>query len=399
MFLPIGDTPNPKDFRPYVNWLLIGTNVAVYLLITLPLSLTSPDPDDPALADYLHLVLRDVPWWAAPEATREVLRSISAYDLFAFAHGYKPGAPEWSDLLACMFLHGGFAHLAGNMLFLWIFGDNVEHRLGRFGYLLAYLATGMFATWTFSWFAGRSMVPLVGASGAISGVIGLYFLLFPRNRVKTFVFLFPFLWDVWLIPVRWVIGFYILVDNLLPFLVGTESGVAYGAHLGGFFTGLAMAWTGERLAWRLPWTERGLRARTSTGPNGEAPDALARLRFAIQSGERGDAFEALSAMDEGSVLRLPPEEVATLAAWLDDEGYRAAASRILRHYLRGHPSSTALARIYLALGLLRLREGQVAAAYQHLLSVFDHDPDPATAEAARQALARIPVDPRALRRL
>lgn len=239
-----------------MTWVLIATNVAVYLLVTLPLSFTAVDPRDPALDDYLRVVLQDVPWWVKPRAAHEVLESMTAYDLFAFGHGYKPGAPEWSDLLTNMFLHGGFAHLAGNMLFLWIFGNNVEHRLGRPGYLVIYLLTGMLATWTFSWFAGGSMVPLVGASGAISGVIGVYFLLFPRNRVRTFIFLFPFVTGVVLIPVRWVIGFYVLVDNLLPFVLGEESGVAYGAHLGGFVAGLGIAWAGERLAWRRPWADR-----------------------------------------------------------------------------------------------------------------------------------------------
>lgn len=396
MFLPIGDTPNPRNFRPWMTWGLIATNVAVYLLVTLPLSFTAVDPRDPALAEYLRVVLQDVPWWVTPRAAHEVLESLTAYDLFAFAHGYKPGAPEWSDLLTCMFLHGGFAHLAGNMLFLWIFGDNVEHRVGRLGYLALYLLTGMLATWTFSWFAGGSMVPLVGASGAISGVIGLYFLMFPRNRVRTFVFLFPFVMDVWLIPVRWVIGFYVLVDNLLPFLLGAESGVAYGAHLGGFMAGLGVAWGGERLAWRWPWAERGWRAAVEAR-GAEAPGTLHSLREALREDDRSRAIAELARLDRDALADLSPDEVVTLSSWLDDLGYPAAANRLLRRYLVDHPRSRDLARIYLALGHLRLKQGQQAAAYQYLLGVFDLDPDPETAARAREALRRLDLDRRALR--
>ncbi len=397
MFLPIGDTPNPRDFRPWMTWILIATNVAVYVLVTLPLSFTAVDPRDPALADYLRVVLQDVPWWVTPRAAHEVLESLTAYDLFAFGHGYKPGAPEWSDLLTCMFLHGGFAHLAGNMLFLWIFGDNVEHRVGRLTYLVLYLATGMFATWTFSWFAGSSMVPLVGASGAISGVIGLYFLLFPRNRVRTFVFLFPFLMDVWLIPVRWVLAFYVLVDNLLPFILGAESGVAYGAHLGGFVAGLGVAWGGEYLAWRWPWAERGWRRRFATAREALVSDPLQPLRTALRQGQQEQAIAELARLDRAALAELAAGEAATLAAWLDDLGYPAAATRLLRQYLYDHPRSRDLARVHLALGLLRLKQGQQAAAYQYLLSVFDLDPDPDTADQAREALRRLDLDRRALR--
>ncbi|RME24630.1 MAG: rhomboid family intramembrane serine protease, partial [Deltaproteobacteria bacterium] len=247
MLVPIGDTPNPRNFTPWVNWSLIAINVGVYLFITLPLSHQGIDLNDPAVIEYIRAL--------GGRFDMTQLMRISAYDLFTFAHGYKPGAPELSDLFACMFLHGGLLHLAGNMLFLWIFGDNVEHRLGRLGYLLAYLGTGVVATLAFSLFAMNSMVPLVGASGAISGVLGIYFHQFPRNRIKVFVALFPFFFDVVLLPARWVLGFYVIVDNLLPFIMGHQSGVAYGAHLGGFIGGLGVAWLAESFGWQLPWKD------------------------------------------------------------------------------------------------------------------------------------------------
>lgn len=390
MFFPIGDTPNPKDFKPWVNWALIAVNVIVYFTVALPLSHTAADPAD--VAQYLRSVMPDVPWWLLPHAAQDLLRSITAYEIFVFKHGYKPGAPELSDLLTCMFLHANFAHLAGNMLFLWIFGDNVEHRLGRIRYLLAYMITGIVATLTFSWFATRPLVPLVGASGAISGVVGFYYVFFPRNRVRTFVFLFPFIMDVWLIPVRWVIGIYILVDNLLPFIIGAESGVAYGAHLGGFVAGVLGALAGERLTALFGWRPRGRPSAIG------AEDALVALRGAIQDGEPRKALTALLNLRRTDLALLSADEAVTLAAWLEEAGYPQTASRFLRQYAYALNRPQDLAEVHLKLGLLRLRQGQQAAAFQHLLRVFDYDPDPFTAARAREALDTLDIDPRLLKR-
>ncbi len=242
MLLPIGDTPNPRG-TPYVNYLLLGINIAVYLLITLPLSASHPNPADPALQAYVRAIPQ---YWNLPVS--ELLRHISAYTLFIFTHGFKPADPSMVDLFSSMFLHAGFFHLAGNMLFLWIYGDNVEHRLGSLNYLFAYLATGMAATLFFMLFQLDSVTPMIGASGAISGVLGLYFLWFPRNKVRVFALLFPFFMDVILLPARWVLGFFLVIDNLLPFLFasGRGGGVAHGAHIGGFLAGLGIAYTLNR---------------------------------------------------------------------------------------------------------------------------------------------------------
>lgn len=396
MLLPIGDTPNPRNYTPWVNYGLIAANVLVYLLISLPLSLQQVDPADPALLEYLRVVAPSLPRGVVPLS---LLQQITPYDLFVFQWGYKPGVPQVADLFASMFLHGGFLHLAGNMLFLWIFGDNVEHRLGRAMYLVVYLATGAVATLTFAVFAGDSMIPLVGASGAISGVLGLYFVMFRRNRVKTFVFLFPFLFDVFLIPARWVLGFYVLVDNLLPFLIGAASGVAYGAHLGGFVAGLGAAWAGERTGWRWPWGNRQWRAgrrEARTGPRAVRSDAgeasgLEALQAAIERGDAAEAVAAVSGLSRAEMARLGPDACVQLSDWLDQAGHPAAATSMLRRCLSSHRGSDDLARVYLALGLNRLRQGQPTAAYQHLLSVFDYDPSPQVAAQARAALEQIEV--------
>ncbi len=237
MFIPFGDTPNPRGV-PYINYLLFGANVAVFLLISLPLTTTRPDLNDPLLLEYLRVVgaRGSIP-------AQAILQHISAYDLFVFRYGYRPSDPSLTTLFTAMFLHGGWLHLVGNMLFLWIFGDNVEHRLGRLGYLLAYLGCGVAATLFFGLFVPGSDIPMVGASGAISGVLGFYYLWFPRNQVKVFIFLFPILMNTFLLPARLVLGIYLLVDNLVPFLMnsGEASGVAHGAHIGGFVAGLALA--------------------------------------------------------------------------------------------------------------------------------------------------------------
>ena len=393
MILPIGDTPNPKGFTAYVNWLLIIVNVAVYLLMTLPLSDQGVDPADPMLLEYLKAIAQRLP---AGVSGGEEGAGLNAYDLFVFAHGYKPGAPELTDLFSSLFLHGGAMHLIGNMLFLWIFGDNVEHRLGRLLYLIVYLATGAAATLAFSLFADGSMVPLVGASGAISGVLGLYFLMFPRNKVKTFVFFFPFIFNVFLIPVRWVLGFYVIVDNLLPFVVGAESGVAYGAHLGGFIAGAGLAWLGERRSWRLSLPERPFAVARSgpekeTAQSGPGFSVLDALRGAIARSDPAAALGWAVRLPGAEFRHLKPDESVTLANWMSEEGHHGAAALVLRRCLAANSGAGNLARVFLELGLIRLGQGQPTAAYQHLLSVFDHNPSRQVAERAHNALEKVNV--------
>ena len=241
MFLPVGDAPNPKG-TPWMTYLLVAANVAAFLLLNVPLGSQQADTASPQFREYVEVMSHELQGKAD---LRQIAAQTSQYDLFAFEHGYRPNAPRLADLLTCMFLHGGFMHLFGNMLFLWIYGDNVERRLGAFPYLFAYLATGVVATLSHALFFRSSDVPLVGASGAISGVLGFYFVFFPRNVVRMLAFLPPFLMQVFQIPARFVLGMYILVDNLLPFLVAGEGGVAHGAHIGGFVAG-AIAGRGDR---------------------------------------------------------------------------------------------------------------------------------------------------------
>jgi membrane associated rhomboid family serine protease len=225
---------------PWMTIALIAANVAVYLLFTLPLSATRPDPSDPLVREYLQAIGPALP----PNVPMQVvLAELTRYDLFVFAHGFRPGAPELADLFTSMFLHAGLLHLFGNMLYLWVYGNNVEHRLGPVMFLVWYLATGAAATLFFTLFAGNTQVPLVGASGAVSGVLGFYFVWFPGHTVRVFAFLFPFYVGSFFLNARIVLGLYLVVDNLLPFLIApTGSPVAHGAHIGGFLAGLLVAW-------------------------------------------------------------------------------------------------------------------------------------------------------------
>jgi len=387
MFLPTGDTPNPRNFTPWVNYTLLALNIAVFILVSLPLSLQPADPGDPAVGEYLQTIRHQLPPQVSPD---QVVRQLRQYDLFVFEHGYKPGRPSWGALLFSLFLHGGWMHLLGNMLFLWIYGDNVEHRLGRFGYLAAYLLCGVAATLFFALFARGSLTPLVGASGAISGVLGLYFLLFPRNQVKVFVFLFPFLMDVFLLPARWVLGVYLVIDNLLPFVAGSSSGVAHGAHIGGFLAGLLIARYGEQWSWQWPWSGRVARRPATEQAPPDPPDmGPARLRQALREGDAAAALRTAAELDLPQLAALPPAECVRLAGWLEEAGYAPASGRLLRACLGRRPEQAA--DLYLQLGLLRLRQGQASAAYQHLLDALDHDPSEPSAARARAALAQIDV--------
>ena len=139
-----------------------------------------------------------------------------------------------------MFLHGGFLHIAGNMLYLLIFGDNIEDTLGHVRFFFFYLFSGVVAAYGYAFMDPRSTIPMIGASGAISGVLGAYLLLFPRAKVHTLIFIGIF-WQIVAIPAVIVIGFWIVIQvvNAL-FSSGAlqHGGVAWFAHVGGFLAGL-----------------------------------------------------------------------------------------------------------------------------------------------------------------
>jgi membrane associated rhomboid family serine protease len=199
MFIPIGDD-NPTERTPYVNYALLGANILSFFLLCLG------EPDDPGL----------IRWTMIPKHL------------------------EWYTPFTSMFLHAGWLHLIGNMLFLWIFGDNVEDRLGHIGYTVFYFVCGLGASAAHILSDPSSEIPTLGASGAISGVMGAYIVFFPHAHVRTLV-----VWFVITIirtPAFFWIGFWILEQVLLNALTpGGTGGVAYLAHIGGFAAGTAIA--------------------------------------------------------------------------------------------------------------------------------------------------------------
>jgi membrane associated rhomboid family serine protease len=356
LLLPLSDAPNPGG-RPYVTYTLIALNVLVYAFVSLPLGTERPDPGSPALRAYIDVVREQLP----PDVPiRSVLNSLSAYDLFVFEHGYKPAAPQITDLLFSLFLHGGFLHLFGNMLFLWIYGDNVEYRLGRVAYLLWYLATGVAATLFFALFAPSSSVPLVGASGAISGVLGFYFLWFPRNTVRMFVFLFPFFMNVVAVRARIVLGIYLVLDNLLPLLLAGSSGggVAHGAHIGGFVAGLAGAWVIDRRA--VGSARAGYSA--DVAPD-DGPESIVETATDGQDMARvATAYFALPA--DRARKALSPGDSLALGNWLSRHGHAEAALVVYRRHLRDYPTDPSAAEAHVGAGLVQFEHlGQAAPAY------------------------------------
>lgn len=208
MFIPLKDL-NPRKTVPYVTVLLILTNIAIFIY-----QLSLPPNVEKAFMLTLATVPSRFPAWLA---------------------GHAVWQETFLPLLTSMFLHNGPLHIAGNMLFLWIFGDNVEDFFGHLAYLLFYFICGIGAGLLHVLMNFHSSVPALGASGAISGVMGAYMVLYPRSRVLTLVFIF-------LIPLPAVIvlgEWFILqfLGGISTLGVRTSGGVAFWAHIGGFLMG------------------------------------------------------------------------------------------------------------------------------------------------------------------
>ena len=186
--------------------------------------------------------------------------TLSDYELQQFVqqYGVVPAYFSWVSVITSMFLHGGWLHFLGNMLYLWIFGDNVEDRMGHGWYLIFYLLCGTAAAVGQAITQPYSLIPMIGASGAIAGVMGAYFVLFPHSRVLTIVFILLFV-DIIEIPAIFFLGIWFLMQ----FFSGVGSlgsgsasgGVAFWAHVAGFATGAGIGamWrlgeTSERRRW------------------------------------------------------------------------------------------------------------------------------------------------------
>ena len=216
---PIGDENRPGRLTPFVNYTLIALNVLVFLY---QLTLSEARPRPFAASPLEAFIYR---WGVVPN---EVSRG-----------------EDLVTLVTSQFLHGGWAHIGFNMLFLWVFGDNVEDTMGHGRYLAFYLLTGVAAAAAQVLVEANSEVPLVGASGAISGVLGAYIVLFPRGNIRTLL-LISFIPFIFLVPAWAWIGFWIALQffnglmSLGPQTAETGGGVAYFAHIGGFVAGAVL---------------------------------------------------------------------------------------------------------------------------------------------------------------
>ncbi|MEP7118714.1 MAG: rhomboid family intramembrane serine protease [Acidobacteriota bacterium] len=175
---------------------------------------------------------------------REMSLSEREFEVFVGTFGLIPGAFSWRDVVSSMFVHGGLMHLIGNMLYLWIFGDNVEDRMGHGRFVAFYLLCGITAALVQTAMSPESLVPMVGASGAVAGVMGAYFVLYPRSRVLT---LFPFPLMVIEIPAVYLLGLWFLIQFVSglgsmapPAAEQMPGGVAFWAHIAGFGAGVAL---------------------------------------------------------------------------------------------------------------------------------------------------------------
>jgi membrane associated rhomboid family serine protease len=208
--LPIGDENAGQHRRPYVVQALLVVNIAIFLY-----QLTLSERE---LFDFIYR------WGVVP--------------------AYVSEGDRLYTLITCAFLHGGWVHLIGNMLFLWIFGDNVEDVFGHLGFALFYALTAVLASGAQVLINTGNMTPMVGASGAIAGILAAYLRMFPHGRIRTVIMIgiFPLML---LVPAWLQIGFWIFLQFLNGFMtigVNTEAtgGVAYFAHIGGFVAGLVL---------------------------------------------------------------------------------------------------------------------------------------------------------------
>jgi membrane associated rhomboid family serine protease len=212
-FLPYKDD-NPTRSTPIVNWLLIVANIWVFFTWQFPLG---------------------------PKEQAAYFSSFGFIPATFFGQFFYPSVEgiiwEWYSVVTSMFSHGGVAHLFGNMLFLYLYGDNMEDAFGKLRYLIFYLGCGLLAALAQAFLNPASQIPMVGASGAISGVIGGYLLLYPKANIRVFYWIILFIGTI-MVPAYLVLGIWLLEQVLLfPESMKNAGGVAIAAHLGGFAGG------------------------------------------------------------------------------------------------------------------------------------------------------------------
>lgn len=371
--------------RPYANYGLIGLTVLIFL--------ASYNPGLPS--------------------------SLVPIRQWAFGMMLRPADWRLWQIVTYAFLHGGLLHLLGNMFFLYLFGNNVNDKLGHLGYLCFYLAGAAFSGLTHVFGHGHSLVPTLGASGAVAAVTGAYLVLYPRSLI-TVLYWFFFIGTVE-IPALWFIGIkMILLDNVI---IRSSPFIAYDAHLGGyaFGAGVTLLLLGVRLLptnhldlWSLlvQWNRRrryrtvvakGYDPFTGTRvvqPSGAMASVTVDPRIAdlrAQISQRiaehnlsmaARAYLELMAIDHKQVIGR--EALLDVANQLASEGLHAQAAQAYQQYLSHYPGSLYQEQVMLMLGLLYARYiGQPEKARRHLTAALELLTDPGQRQLCRQELERL----------
>jgi membrane associated rhomboid family serine protease len=233
--IPLKDY-NPTRRFPVVTVLLIAINVYVYFLVQRP----ADERGSQLRFNYSYAAIPCEVVDGEPLSEEEIARTLERGDTEACVRDdtTPPVFPDknvFLSLLYSMFLHGSILHIAGNMLFLWVFGNNIEDRMGAPAYIAFYLLSGLVASAAHIVVQPDSTIPVVGASGAVAGVMGAYLVLFPRVRIRTVLIYFLVL--IRDIQAKWLLGFWFVIQ----FFTNPSAGVAWVAHVGGFVFGALVA--------------------------------------------------------------------------------------------------------------------------------------------------------------
>ncbi len=224
---PIGDDNSDRHIQPIVNYAFIAVNVLVFLLLQ---QLGGND----AFTYAFSLVPKEIVTGTDLQGIID-FKDASGKIIGEIQHFETP-LPVYFNFLSSMFMHGSIMHILGNMMFLWVFGDNLENLLGHVRYGIFYLMCGVAAALAQIVMDTNSVIPMLGASGAISGVLGGYLLLFPKNPVKAIIFNF-----FTTVPAFVALGLWIVYQIVIGYLSDSSGGgVAYAAHIGGFVAGFAL---------------------------------------------------------------------------------------------------------------------------------------------------------------
>jgi membrane associated rhomboid family serine protease len=252
--IPIRDD-NPHFLTPVVTYGIIGLNLAAWLLL-------QGMGTEPRLSSSVCSL------GAIPGELLQTVAAGTSFQLSTQTMCVTGPAPVWSTLVSSMFLHGGWLHLLGNMWFMWIFGNNVEDSMGRGRFVAFYLICGLVAAGSQVLSSPTSTTPIVGASGAIGGVMGAYIILYPRVHVHMLIFLGFFVTTV-AVPAFWMLGYWLLLQLIGGYgaITGEKTAVAFWAHLGGFLAGMLLIplFRNPRLLARHPfhgWKRQELPSRS-----------------------------------------------------------------------------------------------------------------------------------------